>query len=66
MPCCNTGLALKEEYSNALRWEALTYARLISHKRKHEDVEGRPHVLHMQVVNEAARRYSEGNAETPQ
>ncbi len=61
---CNTCLALKEEYENALRFEALTYARLIAHKRRHEEVNDRPAVQHMQMVTEIARRYTEGDIET--
>ncbi len=63
MSCCNTGLALKKEYDNALRWEALTYARLVVHKQRHQEVEERPAVRHMQLVNEAAKRYKEGDVD---
>ncbi len=62
MPCCNAGTKLKEEYDNAIKLEALTWARLIAHKRRHEDVHRRPAVHHMQVVNEIARQYAEGDA----
>ncbi len=64
MGCCNTGLALKEEYTNALRWEALSYARLIAHKHRHDKVEEIPAVRHMHLVNEAAKRYAEGVVNT--
>ncbi len=61
--CCNTGLALKEEYDNAIKFEALAYGRLIAHKRRHEEVGQISHVRHMQMVTEAARRYAEGDVE---
>lgn len=64
MPCCETGTALKEEYDNALRFEALTYARLIAHKRRHETVQEIPNVHHMRMVNKIAQRYEEGAFDT--
>ncbi len=65
MSCCYTGLALKEEYDNALKFEAIAYGRLIAHKQRHEEVGEIPSVRHMQMVNEAARRYQEGNVDPP-
>ncbi len=66
MSCCQKGQALKKEYENAIRFEALSYGRLIAHKRRHEQVEeGGPRLHHMRMVNEAARRYAEGDVETP-
>lgn len=65
MSCCNTGITLKEEYDRALKFEALAYGRLIAHKRRHEEVREIPNVRHMQMVVEAARRYSEGDVEAP-
>jgi len=62
--CCLTGLALKKEYENALKYEALAYGRLIAHKRRHEEVGEIPSVRHMQMVTEGARRYAEGDVET--
>ncbi len=64
MSCCRRGIALKEEYANALKFEAITYGRLIAHKRNHEAKEQSPAMHHMQVVREAARRYTEGDVET--
>ncbi len=63
MSCCNTGIALKREYDNALRFEAICYAKLIAHKRRHEEVEERPVVSHMRVVNQIAEQYAKGNVE---
>ncbi len=63
MACCDKGLALKEEYDNALKFEALTYGRVIAHKRKHESIERIPRVQFVRMVNEAARRYTEGDVE---
>lgn len=63
MSCCKTGIALKKEYDNALKWEALTYARLVAHKERHQRVEEIPSVRHMQLVNEAAKRYTEGTVD---
>jgi len=62
--CCHTGLALKEEYENALKFEALAYGRLIAHKRRHDAVQEINNVRHMQLVAEAAQRYTEGDVET--
>jgi len=62
--CCQTGDNLKKEYDNALRWEALSYARLIAHKHRHDEVEERPAVRHMHMVNEAAKRYAEGDVDS--
>ncbi len=64
MPRCTTGLALQEEYENALKCEAIAYGRLIAHKRRHEDVNSINNVRHMQLVTEAARRYMEGEHQT--
>ncbi len=65
MSCCITGLTLKEEYDNALRFEALTYARLIAHKRRHEGLKDNPNSMrHMRMVNEIARKYTQGDYKT--
>ena len=64
MPCCNTGLALKEEYDRALKFEAVTYARLIAHKRRHDRVQLTSRGVHyMRMVDEITKRYEEGDAE---
>lgn len=63
MPCCDRGQALKEEYENALKFEALSYGRLIAHKRRHEEVGKISRVRNLQMVVEAARRYREGDVE---
>ncbi len=60
---CKVCPKLLEEYENALKYEALSYGRLIAHKRRHEDVDRAPRatqVHHMQLVGEIARRYEEG------
>lgn len=64
MPCCNTAIALKKEYENAIRFEALCYARIVAHKGRHDRVKEIPAVRHMQLVNEAAKRYEEGVVDT--
>ncbi len=62
--CCKIGLALKEEYENALKFEALAYARLITHKRRHSRTDASERSLrHMQMVRELADRYTEGDVE---
>ncbi len=63
MACCNSGDKLREEYENALRFEAVSYGRLIAHKRRHEETEEIPRVRHMRMVIAAAKAYAEGDAE---
>ncbi len=63
MSCCKTGEELKKEYDNALKFEAISYGRLIAHKHRHKKVEEIPRVRHMRMVNEAAEAYADGNAE---
>lgn len=58
---------LREEYEIALKHEALGYARLIAHKRRHEDAERSPRarqVHHLQMVRKLAAEYEKGVVET--
>lgn len=64
MACCNTGEELREEYENALKFEALSYARLIAHRRRHDANAGSAsHVRHMHLVRDLAHKYTEGEIE---
>lgn len=57
---CRTCTNLRKEYENVLKNEAVAYARVIAHRNAHRKTH---HVPHMRLVNEIAKRYTEGNAE---
>jgi len=66
-PCCKILTRLRGEYDNALKFEAIAYARIIAHRARHEGVKIHPRSLqHMRLVNEIAKRYSAGDAEAPE
>ncbi len=63
---CTKCIQLREEYDNALKFEAVSYAKLIAHKRRHDAIEEHPRRMqHLRLVNEVARRHAEGDFETP-
>jgi len=58
---CDVCKSLKEEYDNALKFEALAYGRLIAHKRRHETTQASENSMrHLRLVNYIAKRYEEG------
>ena len=55
---CSLCKARREEYDQALKYEALAYGRLIAHKTRHETTETIPRMQYLRLVSEVAKAYS--------